>query len=315
MFLALPSSAFCTRGSVGKLSATAVAMIESIAGSAAAGTRPCSRVDPFWATSGPPPRPLPSTQARRRASSSWLRGRRSHEEQRILLAGTESVIDEAAREWIGHPALAVDDEHVLVCSRRQNGCPVPDTVAVVVAQVDQATAPVVERADDFNRTGSGEMADEVRDALTLARGGNGTLLPGQQQNRGKSGHQGQRLDWTQSEGDGPWTPEPPDHATYAIVREHVNRHLADLRRDAIRDAQPRRRLEQLGRRNQPGVRLPQIRRQLGRITLAIERFLQPWINWVHRTTSSSASSNASRARCTRILSVGIRAPVTAAISS
>src|SRR6266702_4111620 len=187
-------------------------------------------------------------------------------------------------------ALAVDDEHVLVCSRRQNGCPVPDTVAVVVAQVDQATAPVVERADDFNRTGSGEMADEVRDALTLARGGNGTLLPGQQQNRGKTGHQGQRPDWTQSEGDGPWTPEPPDHATYAIVREHVNRHLADLRRDAIRDAQPRRRLEQLGRRNQPGVRLPQIRRQLGRITLAIERFLQPWINWVHRTTSSSARS-------------------------
>ena len=77
----------------------------------------------------------------------------------------------------------------------------------------------------------------------------------------------------------------------------------------------RRGLLQLRRRHQPGVRLPQIRRQFAGITLRIERLLQPRINWAHRTTSSSASSNASRARCTRILSVGMRAPVTAAISS
>ncbi len=87
-------------------------------------------------------------------------------------------------------------------------------------------------------------------------------------------------------------------------REHASRHARGRRRRA----------QQAGRALEPQDRRLQLGRQALQRQLAVQDLVDSRIEFAHRC-SFNASNSASRARCTRIFNVGMRSPVTAAISS
>ena len=72
--------------------------------------------------------------------------------------------------------------------------------------------------------------------------------------------------------------------------------------------------QQPGRALEPQHHRPQLGRQALRRQVAVQDLMDTRIQFAHRC-SFRASNNASRARCTRIFKVGMRSPVSAAISS
>jgi len=231
----------------------------------------------------------------------------AHDDDGVL--ASEFVRDQALGEVIRDPPLAVHDEHVLVGAGGEHDRRTPHPVLVHVFERDRAGAPVVERADHMHGLRPGEAAHELRDALMLAD--IGTLVPAGEQ--GQQRHHG-------GERQAPHRPDTErDRVRHRQPAQQASRPrwngTADQRHHPRLETRERqRRGEQVRGRREPLHRVMQLSRQRRRRQLPVERLMDPRIDRVHSWSSSTCNS-ASRARCTRILSVGIRSPVTAAISS
>ena len=172
-------------------------------------------------------------------------------------------------------------------------------------------APVVERSRHVNGVRAREAGDELGDPLLLPDAG-GLVAGREQRDQRDRRSQREAPRRPNPQRDGMRCREPAGQPPHPGRRRPTDRgHHARL--DAPSRPLRNGRAEHGGRGLQPR----HLQRQLGRQALpgdlAVERLMNPRIDRLH-ACSSSACSNASRARCTRIFSVGMRSPVTAAIS-
>ena len=211
---------------------------------------------------------------------------------------------------VGDPPFTIHDEHVFVRSGGEDDGGAPHAVVVRILERNSAGAPVVERPDHVHGASVGKPPDELGDALVLAEHRASLLGRNQGQQRHSSSER-QAPRGPNSEGDGMGRGEPthqPPRPGARRCRPPERGHHARL--------EPRgrwRRREERRHGLQSIYGSPQLGRQTVPRDLAVQRLMDSRIDRVH-AWSSNARNSASRARCTRIFRVGMRTPVTAAIS-